>query len=104
MCKKFSLLIISIITIVFADAAPPKSDFYQLKIYHVKSNDQVAMVDSYLKNAYLPALHRLGIKNIGVFKPVGNDTANDKSIYVFIPFKSENSWVNIPGKLEKDAS
>ncbi len=104
MIKKLSLLIVLITTAMFADATPPKSDFYQLRIYHLKNNDQVSIVDDYLKNAYLPGLHRSGIKNIGVFKPIANDTANDKLIYVFIPFASENEWVNITGQLDKDAA
>ncbi len=102
MLQKISLLTALIIITMFANAAPPKKDFYQVKIYHVKSNDQVSMVDDYLKNAYLPALHRAGIKNIGVFKPIANDTASDKLIYVFIPFSSEDAWVNISEKIEKD--
>ncbi len=102
MKQKISLFTALIVINAFANAAPPKKDFYQVKIYHVKSNDQVSMVDDYLKNAYLPALHRSGIKNIGVFKPIANDTASDKLIYVFIPFLSEDAWINISEKLEKD--
>lgn len=101
---KFSLAIVLAIATVFAYSAPLKNDFYQVKIYHVKNNDQVSMVDEYLKSAYLPALHRYGIKNIGVFKPIANDTATDKLIYVFIPFASEGAWVTISGKLDKDAA
>ncbi|MEP6584226.1 MAG: NIPSNAP family protein [Ginsengibacter sp.] len=104
MRQKFSLLIVLIIISVFAHAEPPKNDFYQLKIYHAKSDDQVAMLDTYLRDAYLPALHRLGIKNVGVFKPISNDTAVDKSVYVFIPFASQDAWLNISHKLDGDGS
>ena len=82
--------------------AKNSQDFYQVKIYHLKNNEQVNQVDDYLKNAYLPALHRLGIKNIGVFKPIANDTAAAKFIYVLIPFNSEQEWVNVDKKLMKD--
>lgn len=50
------------------------------------------MIDNYLQNAYLPALHKQGIANIGVFKPIANDTAAEKIVYVLVPFKS---WKNI---------
>ena len=103
MRQKFSLLIVLISAVMLANALPYKNDFYQIKIYHVKNNEQVSMVDDYLKNAYLPALHRAGIKNIGVFKPIANDTATEKLIYVFIPFASEAVWTNIEDKLNKDA-
>ncbi len=87
-----------------AFSAPVKKDFYEIKIYHLKNNAQVEQTDAFLKNVYLPALHNAGLKNIGVFKPIANDTAAVKFIYVFIPFSSANSWAGISGKLEKDAN
>jgi hypothetical protein len=60
------------------------------------------LVDEYLKNVYLPALHRLNIKNIGVFKPIANDTASVKFIYILIPFKSENEWTVLDKNILKD--
>jgi hypothetical protein len=77
-------------------------DFYQLRVYHLKDDNQVSMTDDFLKNAYLPALHRMGIKNIGVFKPLTNDTASDKRIYVLIPFSSSEQWVAIDDKINND--
>jgi hypothetical protein len=77
-------------------------DFYQVKMYHLKNNEQVGQVDQYLENVYIPALHRLGIKNIGVFKPIANDTATLKFIYVLIPFNSAEGWMKLEGGLSKD--
>jgi hypothetical protein len=82
--------------------AKGQRDFYQIKIYHLKNNEQVVLVDEYLKNVYLPALHRLNIKNIGVFKPIANDTASVKFIYMLIPFKSEGDWVKLDKNILKD--
>jgi hypothetical protein len=62
-----------------AVAAPPKREFYEIKIYHLKSADQEARVENFLKDAYVPAAHRAGIKNVGVFKPVATDTAGRKA-------------------------
>ena len=83
-------------------AKSSRKDFYQIKIYNLKNNEQVAAVDQYLKNAYLPALHRAGINKVGVFKPLANDTAAIKKIYVFIPFKSMKEWEKLPQLLDKD--
>ena len=83
-------------------AKTAKKDFYQIKIYNLKSNEQLAAVDQYLKNAYLPALHRAGISKVGVFKPITNDTAQLKKIYVFIPFQSMKEWQKLPDLLDKD--
>jgi hypothetical protein len=84
------------------DAKDRDPDFYQIKVYHLKNNDQVAATEQYLENVCLPALHRLGIKNIGVFKPVNNDTASEKLIYVLIPVTNINAWTKIDGQLEQD--
>jgi len=85
-------------------AADSQKDFYQIKIYRLKNNEQVKQTDDFLQNAYLPALHKAGITKVGVFKPVANDTAAVKTIYVFIPFKSADEWMKLSEVLEKDAS
>ncbi|MFD0792883.1 NIPSNAP family protein [Mucilaginibacter litoreus] len=64
-----------------------KGDYYQLKIYHYKNAQQESILDAYLQNSYLPALHKKGIKNVGVFKPIDADTA-DRKIYVLSTFAS----------------
>ncbi|KQS25448.1 NIPSNAP family protein [Dyadobacter sp. Leaf189] len=89
-------------TILFA--AAPKREFYEIKIYHVKDADQASRIDNYLKDAYIPAMHRAGIKNVGVFKPVASDTAAGKLIYVFTPLKSLEQLVDLPKVLGKDAA
>jgi len=86
-------------------AAPPKREFYEIKIYHVTGKDQEARVENFLKNAYLPALHKAGIKTVGVFKPAAIDTAAfGKLIYVFTPLKSMDELLTLPKLLEKDAA
>lgn len=87
-----------------ASAAKGSQEIYQIKIFHLKNAAQLQRVDQYLQNAYLPALHRAGIKKIGVFKPLTNDTASVKFIYVLIPFASADAWVNIDKTLAKDAA
>src|SRR5258706_12553856 len=83
---------------------PVEKDIYQLKVYRMKTNEQVIQVDNFLKNAYLPALHRLGISHIGVFKNVGIDTALEKSIYVWIPLRSLEQLGRIEDGLTKDVT
>ncbi len=81
-----------------------KLDFYQIKIYHLKTDAQEKIVDEYLQKAYLPALHRSGIAKVGVFKPIISDpaTVTEKLIYVFIPLKSFNGILELDKKLAKD--
>ncbi len=65
-----------------------KGEIYQLSVYHFKNNEQLAVTELYLKNSYLPALHKMGFEKIGVFATIGNDTALDKKLYVFITLKN----------------
>jgi len=88
----------------FACDAKDQPDFYQIKIYHLKDSQQVEKVDTYLRDVYLPALHQLGIKNIGVFKPIANDTSAVKFIYVLIPFNSSEGWMKLEQGLKKNAT
>jgi hypothetical protein len=75
--------------------------YYQVKVYHFKSKLQEGRLDSYLQNAYLPALHKTGIKSVGVFKPVVQDSL-DKKIYVLIPYRTWDELENTDQKLLKD--
>src|SRR5690349_13080489 len=76
-----------------------KREFYQLVVYHYNTPDQETALDQYLEKAYLPALHRLQFPKIGVFKPIQNDTASDKRIYVLVPFRSLDELIKIPAAL-----
>jgi len=92
-------------TLFFAQSIyskPTNKSFYQLRVYHLSSDAQVKATDQFLESAYLPALHKLGIKNIGVFKPIANDTASDKRIYVLISFSSPAQWLTISNKINSD--
>jgi hypothetical protein len=75
--------------------------YYQLKIYHLKTQAQEDKLDSYLQNAYLPALHRMGIKNVGVFKPLPGDTLG-RRVYVLIPFRNWDQLESLAQKLIDD--
>ena len=78
-------------------------DYYEIRYYKISSKAQEDRVDNFLKNAYIPALHRAGIRKVGVFKPVETDTLSGKLIVVWIPFKSLKEFENLTGKLDKDA-
>lgn len=101
---KFIALITLILSFVELSYSQSRSQtFYEIKVYHFETRDQENTIDGYLKDAFMPALHRHGIKNIGVFKPVGNDTLADKRIYVLIPYKSPKEFAGLPDLLGKDA-
>jgi hypothetical protein len=74
--------------------------YLEIRVYHVNTMQQVSAVDSFLKGALLPALHDAGINKVGVFTPIGIDTAVDKKLYVLIPYKSLKQFEELPAKLE----
>jgi hypothetical protein len=75
--------------------------YYQIKIYHFKTKAQEDRLDAYLQNAYLPALHKAGVKNVGVFKVLKQDSL-DKKVYVYVPYKTWESLENTDQKILKD--
>ncbi|MCK4748906.1 MAG: NIPSNAP family protein [Bacteroidales bacterium] len=77
-------------------------DVLQLKIYRYQSADQEARLDQYLGSAYIPALHRANINQVGVFKPVEEKSGEQQYIMVLIPFRSLQEFDELPGILEKD--
>jgi hypothetical protein len=77
-------------------------EFYQLTLYHFSNDAQEKSLDTYLQNALIPALHRMKLEKVGVFKPLSNDTAADKKLYVLIPVRSLDMVIKIPAKLATD--
>ncbi|HEX5154339.1 MAG TPA: NIPSNAP family protein [Parafilimonas sp.] len=100
--KKHCILF-TVLALLCISAKSFSNEIYQITVYHFKNPQQEITLDTYLQTAYLPALHRKQIKNIGVFKPIANDTATDKIIYVIIPFKSLNDMQALQTALDKDA-
>lgn len=85
-----------------AFSAAPKREYYEIRIYSFKEKSQEENIEKFLKDAYLPALHRAGITKVGVFKPIETDTTFGKRIYVLIPYASLDQFTKIPDVLQKD--
>lgn len=101
-----NIFIITLLSIALPStilAAGPSREFYSIRIYQLKNAAQESRLDTYLQTALLPALHRLGITGTGVFRPIGDDTAAVKKIYLLIPFKSLEQYTGLQASLDKDA-
>lgn len=75
-------------------------DYYLIQVYHCTTTKQIENIDAFLKNTFLPYLHKNGIKKIGVFAPLNNDTAADKKLYVWVPFKNIQKLDELDQKIE----
>ena len=93
------LLLTAFALFAFTSGEKAKAEFYQLTVYQYNQPEQEAMLDTYLQQALLPALHRMGIKNIGVFKAIANDTSMTKQLFVLVPFTSLDKVTDITNKL-----
>ena len=74
--------------------------YYELRTYTLKDTDQQRLVEDYFKNAAIPALNKLGIKNVGVFtelKPSGQSI-----LVALIPYQSLHEFETINRSLEQD--
>jgi hypothetical protein len=98
-----AMLLLLFVAFSLRSFAAAKQQYYEIRIYQIADKAQEGMVDAFLKDAYIPALHKAGISKVGVFKPVETDTATyGKLIYVFIPFRTLEQYEELPGILEKN--
>lgn len=98
-----SLLLMLCLAVHTISAQEGNRQFYQLKTYTFSTDKQVQQTDDFLKNAYLPALKRQNIENIGVFKPktyAPGDTL--QRTVVLIPFASLEAFEALEMQLLND--
>jgi len=96
-----SLLLIFALTFS-SNAQDKKRQFYQLKTYTLIDEKQEGVMDAYLKDAYLPALKRANIENVGVFKLRPSNYLVANKIYVLIPFESMDQFLTLDDMLAQD--
>ena len=89
--------------IILISCGTADRDFYQIKIYSVENDQQEKRMDDYLQTAYIPALKRIGIEHVGVFKVIEEIDSSNKLIYVFIPFKSIVEFEQLERDLKLDS-
>lgn len=97
------IFIICLVLLVSVAAKEPSTWYYEIRVYRLADAADEARMDTYLEKALVPALHRNGIKKVGVFKPIKADTIYNKRIYVLIPYKSLNEFEKTNTALLKDA-
>ena len=83
-------------------AADDSRQYYELRVYLTKSEEQQKRVNDYWQNAAVPAYNRLGFQPIGVFTELEDSPTN--KIYVLIPSDSFEAFGTVPAKLAADAA
>ena len=67
-----------------ARGAQNNKDVYEFRVYHMRRN--ISPLNNYLTNALIPALNRMGSKNVGVFSELSK--SEPAKMYVLIPYRS----------------
>src|SRR3954469_18617345 len=80
----------------------PTAEFYELRVYTLKNAQQQKLVEDYFQNAAIPALNKLGSKNIGVFTE--QQPEGQTKIYVVIPYNSIEGFISVTDRLSNDAA
>jgi hypothetical protein len=83
-----------------ADSGQPQ--YYELRIYTTKSEQQQKLVSDYWQNAAVPAYNRMGIQPVGVFTELEDSPTN--RVYVLIPYDSPGLFATVPARLSSDAA
>ncbi|HDZ15452.1 hypothetical protein LCGC14_0670760 [marine sediment metagenome] len=98
----FATLIGAMLISLTGNAQEQNRQYYQLKTYTLQNQQQDSLMDAYLENAYLPALKRTGIENVGVFKYRPDNFLTANKIFVLIPFSSLEQFETLESTLAQD--
>ncbi|MFT4032983.1 MAG: NIPSNAP family protein [Siphonobacter sp.] len=76
------------------------TELYEIRIYEMRTGIPASYLEDYLKNALIPALNRLGSKQVGAFKEWSK--SEPARIYVIIPYPSATAFGEAALKLKTD--
>ena len=104
---KTSLLAGSSVTAPLLSAAELQNkkamhEFYELRVYTLKDEKQQQLVENYFGQAAIPALNKIGSKQVGVFRELKPE--GQTKLFVVIPFASADDFINAEDRLLKDAT
>ncbi len=84
-------------------------EYYELRVYRLRSGSGRDLLDAYLSQALIPALNRLGVRTVGVFVQQeragaagATEVRDESSIMVLIPFPSIESFASAGARLNAD--
>ena len=85
-------------------------EYYELRVYHLKSDGGRVLLDAYLSKALIPGLNRLGSRPVGVFvqqersgAAAGTEVREPSAVTVLIPYPSIEAFASCGKRLNADA-
>ncbi len=77
-------------------------EYYELRRYRLRRGPQIQLVDTYMRDALVPALGRAGIGPIGVFNvTIG---ADNPTLHLLITYKTLDEFLALPARLAADTA
>jgi hypothetical protein len=77
-------------------------EYYELRRYRLRRGPQTQVVDTYMRDALVPALQRAAVGPIGVFNvTIG---ADNPTLHLLIPYKTLEAFVTLPARLAADSA
>lgn len=84
-----------------AESKDSPREFYELRLYHLRTGPMQKMFDDFYRQAALPAMNRAGIGPVGVFNVLfGPDSP---TMYVLMPHKSLDAFAEANDRVHADA-
>lgn len=77
---------------------PAKKEVYEWRVYHMRRN--MKPLDNFFSNALIPALNKLGVRNVGVFKETS--LSEPAKIYTLTPYSSFEDFGRVSMSLNSD--
>jgi len=77
-----------------------RPEYYELRLYHMHVGDKKKVLNSFVRDAEIPALNRLGIEPVGVF--TSRYGADSLTLYMLIPYTSLESFSTVADRLAED--
>ncbi len=88
---------------------PGTQEYYELRLYHLKSATNRGLLDAYLSKALIPGLNRLGSKPVGVFvqqertgTPGSTEVNDPLSVLALIPYPTIEAVADAGARLNAD--
>ena len=86
-----------------------KQEYYELRVYRLKSGAKRELLDGYIEKAAIPALNRIGIKPVGVFvqqersgSPIGTEVRDDSAVYVLRTYPNIEAFTTAGARMSAD--
>jgi len=104
--KSTAAFVILALMMINADAQTKKQDptIHEIRVYQTTNADQAGRLDAYLADCLIPALHRLGVKDVGAFKALPGDTVYAGKTYLLTSHGSLRKLISTEQRLMEDAT